>query len=91
MSKIHDIIALISGFRKLFLTCLGIGLVTFLSFTAIGIFIVGWRLETLVITGDNLTVILTQAFKSTAAIVGVYCGSNVCVKGIQAWIAKKRK
>jgi len=91
MGRIRNFVALLSGFRKLFLTLVALVLVAFLGFVVIGLFVASWYYEADLITGEHLTIILVAAMKYTAAIVGVYAGANVCIKGIREWLAKKKR
>jgi len=91
MEAIRNFVALLSGFRKLFLTLIALFLVAFLGFVVVGLFIASWYYEAGLVTGAHLTTILVAAMKYTAAIVGVYAGANICVKGIREWLAKKRR
>jgi len=84
MKKIKDFIALLSGFRKLLFAFLGLVLIVSLCF------IINWKLGTSVITGQQLTDLFIASFKYSAMIVGSYMASNVVVKGIREWLAKKK-
>ncbi len=91
MNRIKNFVALLSGFRKLFLTFAGLLLVAFSVFVMVGLFVASWYYNANLITGDHLATVLEAAMKYASAIVGVYAGANICVKGIREWLAKGRK
>lgn len=90
MKKIKDFIALLSGFRKLLFAFLGLVLIVSLCLIVLSVFIINWKLGTSVITGQQLTDLFIASFKYSAMIVGSYMASNVVVKGIREWLAKKK-
>lgn len=85
-----DVVALISGFRKLILTLIGIGAILVLSLLIITAFGLDWYLHSNLIGISAVTDLLKVAIEYIAKIVLGYMTANVCVKGIYQWIKKKK-
>lgn len=90
-TKLKHFIALLSGFRKLLLAALVLGLMVGLSIIVLGLFIVNWKLNAGLITGQHLVDLYIAAFKYSAAVAVGYMGANVCTKAVYSWLTKKKK
>jgi len=94
MSTIRNFLIWLNGSRKLFLTAIGLGCVQAVVGITLALFIVSMILSTPFVNGDQLVEVFAASLKADGIILGVYCGANICSKGMErlgTWLAKKKR
>lgn len=93
MALAKNLLMLLTGFRKFIMGIIALSFIGIFNIILLALFIVGWYLGNVLITGQQLVELWNGSFTVVGVIIGGFMAANICTKIIGAtkeWIMKKK-